>query len=134
MPLLLLGIAAALQSSPVATPAPAPPATCPVKTVGGGEFMTSYFADADYPPEAAAAGQEGTVCFRVTIGTDGRVRACDIVVSSGSASLDATTCRLAAERFRFRPALSASGAAVEDHMVTMVTWRLSPRTSRRPRA
>jgi protein TonB len=40
---------------------------------------------------------------------DGRVGGCTVVRSSGHASLDETTCRLIERRFRYRPALDASG-------------------------
>ena len=65
--------------------------------------------DSDYPDGAAEAGIGGTVGVRYLVWTDGRVRECEVTRSSGSAELDATTCRLIEARFRFRPSRDARG-------------------------
>ncbi|WP_173204413.1 energy transducer TonB [Sphingopyxis sp. BSNA05] len=47
-----------------------------------------------------------------TVGADGRASDCRIHQSSSHATLDATTCKLIEQRFRFEPARDASGRAV----------------------
>lgn len=79
---------------------------------------------ADYP---RAAGQAtGTVIVTLDIGTDGRVTGCRVARSSGNAALDHTTCRLATERFRYRPATDARGRAVADVAGWRQDWWLEP--------
>ena len=58
------------------------------------------------------------------IGADGRVKQCTVIQSSGHADLDATTCRLIKQRFRYRPARDARGNAVPDVKGWKQTWWL----------
>ena len=62
---------------------------------------------------APAAAVFATLIVALTVGSDGRVSACRVQQPSGDPDADAITCRLAIERFRFRPARNAAGAAVE---------------------
>ena len=69
-------------------------------------------------PEGIGVG--GRVSVRYVINIDGRVSDCKIDRSSGNAELDATTCRLITERYRFRPARDSRGRpeayiGVENH-------------------
>ncbi|NJC06992.1 TonB family protein [Sphingomonas kaistensis] len=89
--------------------------------------LASYVTSNDYPRDAIRAGQEGTTGFKLTIGPDGRVTSCVIEKSSGSASLDSTTCRIMASRARFEPALDAAGKPTSDTMSARITWRLPMR-------
>jgi protein TonB len=59
----------------------------------------------------ARIGHSALIVF--TVGTDGRAHDCHVRESSGDADSDAITCKLAQERFRFRPATDASGRPVE---------------------
>lgn len=74
----------------------------------------------DYP--RAAGGNQGVVTAHVAVGVDGRVTGCTVARSSGSAVLDATTCRLIRERFRFAPARNAQGEAVPDLFGWQQRW------------
>ena len=78
--------------------------------------------DEDYPREAALAGTTGTVGVRYLVQLDGRVGECRIARSSGSAELDATTCRLIQERFRFDPSRDARGRKVPAWVVESHEW------------
>ena len=71
----------------------------------------------DYP--RAAAGAQGSVTVRLTVGTSGTVTGCIVARSSGNIVLDGTTCRLIRERFRYTPARAADGRAVTD----LVGWQ-----------
>ena len=89
----------------------------------GGNFA-SYISDTDYPAEAIRRGEEGIVGFTIEVSPQGRVAACSVTVSSGSAALDAATCRLLAERARFIPARNDRGEAVSDIVNGRIRWQL----------
>lgn len=76
----------------------------------------------DYPTTELRNGVQGAVGFEVAIGTDGSVERCRITSSSGSAGLDAATCRYVTRRARFEPATDASGAKVNGTYSSKVTW------------
>ena len=80
--------------------------------------------EGDYPAEALKKGEQGEVRFMLTVTVDGRVRACEIVASSGSRSLDATTCRIVAKRARFAPARDAQGKPIEGKYPGRINWVL----------
>lgn len=91
---------------------------------GGGSkavWRSGAIRDRDYPREASRAKVGGEVEVRFTIQPTGRVTACRVTRSSGDASLDATTCRLIEERFRFKPATNAAG----DPIASQYGWRQS---------
>jgi periplasmic protein TonB len=78
--------------------------------------------DQDYPRDAALAGTTGTVAVRYLVQPDGHVGECRIARSSGSAELDATTCRLIQQRFRFEPSRDARGRKVPAWVVESHEW------------
>lgn len=65
-------------------------------------------------------GGELELVYRVNI--DGTVSNCRVTTSSGLPSLDAQTCRLITERFRFRPSRDASGRAVPGYIIERHGW------------
>lgn len=102
---------------PAPPPPPPPPKVATKAVLRGGSI-----SDEDYPPAAIRNEESGTSVATFTIGTDGKVASCN---SSGAgASLDAETCKLIIRRFRFKPALDASGAAIAETRTQRVTWRL----------
>ncbi|MFC0202762.1 energy transducer TonB [Novosphingobium soli] len=80
----------------------------------------------DLPPDLREAKAGGELKLRYRIGVDGRVSDCRILVSSGRPALDATTCRLITERFRFRPSRNARGEPVAALMVETHGWYFEP--------
>jgi protein TonB len=78
----------------------------------------------DYPPSALRRRAEGTTRFRVIVGTDGRVDACEVTGSSGSAELDAAACRNIERRARFEPASDGNGQKVVGTYTSSVSWRI----------
>jgi protein TonB len=91
---------------------------------GGGSkavWRSGTIRDSDYPKEAVRAKTGGEVEVRFTIQPTGRVTGCRVTRSSGDASLDATTCRLIEDRFRFRPATNNAG----DPIASSYGWRQS---------
>lgn len=80
----------------------------------------------DLPPDLREAKTGGELRLRYRIGVDGRVSDCRIMVSSGRPELDATTCRLITERFRFKPSKNARGEPVPSIMVETHGWYFPP--------
>jgi protein TonB len=87
--------------------------------------LASYFSDEVYPAEALRRGEQGKVEFELDVGQDGRVRRCTVTGSSGSALLDATTCRLVAERARFQPRIDARGRPASARYASSIKWVIS---------
>lgn len=73
----------------------------------------------DYPAGSRQIRLGDHVILALTVGADGRVKGCRIHRPSRDPDADRITCRLATERFRFRPATDAAGRAVE----SIYGWR-----------
>ena len=75
----------------------------------------------DYPtpPGGRQVRRGHDVVIELTVGTAGRVTACRVTDPSPDPEADAITCRLATERFVFRPRLDAAGTPV----VGRYRWR-----------
>jgi len=94
---------------------------------GGGSkaaWRSGEITDRDYPRDASRAKIGGVVETRFTIQANGRVSGCRVTRSSGDASLDATTCSLIEERFRFKPATNAAGDAITSQYGWRQSWWL----------
>jgi TonB family protein len=92
----------------------------PVPTGNPGLWVTTN----DYPTAALREEREGTVAFSLTIGRNGRVSACEITSSSGSADLDSAACSLIAQRARFTPARNTQGKAQAGRYANRVRWQI----------
>ena len=66
----------------------------------------------DYPARTRGLRLGSSVIVVLTVGTDGRVQACRVHQPSTDPEADAITCRLATDRFRFRPATDRAGNPV----------------------
>ncbi|WP_067733987.1 TonB family protein [Novosphingobium naphthalenivorans] len=73
----------------------------------------------DYPRASRDLRIGASVTIDLTVGTDGRVKACRIVRPSPDPGADRITCDLATKRFRFRPATDAEGNPVD----AIYRWR-----------
>ncbi len=98
--------AAPVGTPPVASP-PAPPAGggtgAGLAGLDDGLHLRALRTDRpEYPEAARRRNEEGTVTCRLTIDGDGNVIEVEVVVSSGSKSLDAAAVR-ALKRWRFEP-------------------------------
>ena len=98
------------------------------------QALATLFSDEDYPSDAIRNGEQGIVAFRLAVGPDGRPSGCTVTDSSGSESLDSTTCRLLMERPSFEPARDSKGKAVADAVAGRIVWRLPADTMDRPEA
>jgi protein TonB len=84
----------------------------------------SWISADDYPSRPLRNGVEGQSGYRLVVGSDGRVSACEITSSSGSSELDRETCRLITRRAHFEPATDASGANVVGTYSGTVRWEI----------
>jgi protein TonB len=85
------------------------PVTRPEKIAGDINDARDY----PVPPGGREARRGSQVIVHMTVGTDGRARDCRVVEPSRDPEADRITCRLAEDRFRFRPATDAAGKPVE---------------------
>jgi protein TonB len=78
----------------------------------------------DYPtpPGGRRVRRGHDVVIELTIGPDGRVQACRITDPSPDPEADAITCRLATERFVFRPRLDAAGNPISGRFRWRQRW------------
>ena len=78
----------------------------------------------DYPSASLRLDEQGITTFRVSVGSDGLVKASEIVKSSGHKRLDAATCNLVTRRARFAPASDRNGEKVVGTYSNSVRWVL----------
>lgn len=115
------------QITPTAPPAPPPAPPAPPRKVEAARAkadLRSYVSSEDYPSSALRAEESGTTAFRLDVGTNGRVTNCTVTSSSGSAALDAATCRVLKSRARFTPARDTSGNPTTDSVSSRIRWQL----------
>jgi TonB family protein len=77
-----------------------------------------------YPSKALSEGRQGTSRVAVTIGPDGRIDACTVIVSSGHDDLDTASCG-AARRSYYLPATDAKGEPVETKAEQNLVWKMA---------
>jgi protein TonB len=106
----------ALQPSP----ASAPPAQVPAPLESASLERTYYVAPA-YPKAAEKDGLSGKVRVRLTVGTNGRVKAAEIVSSTPAGVFDQPVMS-AVIRWRFKPP-QVEGRAVESTTVVSVVFK-----------
>lgn len=93
--------------------------------------LDKIITDADYPPRALAAKQEGNVHFVMEIDAAGAMR-CRVTVSSGWPLLDAATCGLLQARAKYTHALDVDGNPTTDRRTGSYAWRISRKRVERP--
>lgn len=76
----------------------------------------------DYPAASREQRLGDYVIIALTVSVDGRARACRIHRPSRDPAADQITCRLAQQRFRFRPATNARGEPVESTYGWRQAW------------
>jgi len=108
--------------TPPAPPAPPKPVISQAAKAKGN--LPSLFSTDDYPSQALRNEEQGTTGVRLTVGTDGRVSDCQVTSSSGSSSLDATTCSILKRRARYTPAKDQSGQPITGTDSARIRWQL----------
>lgn len=86
--------------------------------------IESLISSDDYPPQALDRGEQGTVGVLLRIDAKGVVGKCVVESTSGSAVLDAQTCRLLSLRAKFDPARDREGNAVASEYHTRIVWQI----------
>jgi protein TonB len=76
----------------------------------------------DYPKSTRELRRGSSVTIQMTVGTNGRASNCRIKTPGPDAKADQITCRLAVERFRFRPKTSAAGILVPGEYLWRQKW------------
>ena len=96
---------------------------------GGGtdaEWAGGKIKNGDYPKAVREAHISGTTVTEVAVGANGRPAGCRITRTSGSRELDAVTCQLIMQRFKFRPARNAAGQAIAAQIEYEQEWDAPP--------
>lgn len=96
------------------------------RPVKGPRQIRGKLSYADMPDGLLQEGQEASVGVIYTVEIDGRVSQCRADQPSGYAVLDALTCRLIEQRFRFRPARDRAGDPVPSKITERHYWFVRP--------
>ena len=103
---------------------------------GGGtdaEWIGGKIKNGDYPKALREANISGTTETEVAVGANGRPSSCRVTRTSGSRELDATTCQLIMQRFKFKPARNAAGQAIASSIEYDQEWDAPPPPPADPR-
>ncbi|UIP06409.1 TonB family protein [Erythrobacter sp. SDW2] len=84
----------------------------------------NWVTDDDYRSSWVTRRWEGTVGFRLTVGTDGKVKDCTVTQSSGYEALDDATCSLVRKRARFDPGKNDRGETASGNFSSAVRWHI----------
>lgn len=109
----------ALVLALLAPPAPQNPAVAQPARQRAGSI-----AETDYPLAAIQGEEQGTATLDISVSASGQVIGCQIVESSRSAVLDATSCSLVRQRFKYHPARDAAGRPVRSNVRRRIAWNL----------
>jgi TonB family protein len=92
-----------------------------IRTPPKGDVLKVVSND-DYPADAIRNGEQGKVLARLTIEPTGKAVDCVVLQSSGSTSLDQTTCRLGMRRAHYSPAIDIDGKPVRGLVTISLRW------------
>jgi TonB family protein len=77
-----------------------------------------------YPARARAAGEQGSVVFKVALDRQGYATSCEVTQSSGYKRLDQETCDLILDRGMFKGIRGVDGRKTNVVTEGVVNWRL----------
>jgi protein TonB len=80
------------------------------------EHIAGEILPSDYPPSLGRSGIGGRVTVTFTVQVNGRATGCHVTRSSRVSELDALTCRIIEQRFRFRPSTDRYGRPIPDEV------------------
>lgn len=102
---------------------PRPPAYTPHAARPRGN-PASWVGQDDYPTSDLRAGHQGSVRFKLTIGSNGAVESCAVTESSGYRGLDEAACKYISSRARFEPATDGDGRQVTGTYSNRIRWMI----------
>ena len=108
---------------PPAPPPPPPPKFTPKQPEPKNSRGRWVTVD-DYRTSWINRDYTGTVSFRVTVGTNGRVSDCAVTGGSAPDTLKNATCKLIQRRARFNPATNGDGNEVSGSYSSTVRWQI----------
>ena len=120
--MILTGQAGTAQWSVPPPPVPVP--RMPEAVATARSPLVGLVSSDDYPQAAIDALEQGAVTVDLLVTAQGRVGECLIVRSSGSVSIDSTTCRILTRRARFSPARDPAGRDVAGRFQQRIRWEL----------
>jgi protein TonB len=109
---------------PTADPAPRPSPSFTPRLARPRNSPSGWLSTDDYPRGPLVDEIEGVAAYRLIVGTNGRVSACEVTRSTGNAQLDAATCKFIERRARFEPATDETGAKVVGSYTGTVKWEI----------
>jgi TonB family protein len=83
----------------------------------------------DFPQKAVTEKRQGRVKIELAISPSGAVDGCKILESSTHSDLDAESCKIAANKAKFDPALDVAGQATAGRVQTELNWRIPEESS-----
>lgn len=89
----------------------------------GARQVRGRFRNSDFPASAKGAGRL-KIGVRYAIGPSGRVDQCEIIEPSGYPEVDAMTCHVIVDRYRFKPARDEQGVPVTEVMEEDYSWTM----------
>lgn len=84
--------------------------------------IRGHLSFSDLPEELKGRGMKAVVAVSFTVNPNGRVANCQVAMKSGLPAVDALTCRLVEQRYRFQPARDRHGRAVRATVDEKHTW------------
>ena len=89
----------------------------------GARQIHGRFRNSDFPASAKGAGRL-KIGVRFAVGPSGRVDRCEVTRPSGYPEVDAMTCRVIVDRYRFEPARDEQGLPVTEVLEEDYSWRM----------
>lgn len=89
----------------------------------GAKQISGHFRNSDFPSSAKGAGRL-KIGVRYAVGPSGGVDQCEIIEPSGYPEVDAMTCRVIIDRYRFKPARDEQGVPVTEVLEEDYSWRM----------
>lgn len=86
--------------------------------------MWAQILPSDFPRRALADNRQGRVKIELAISPTGIVEGCRVLESSAHADLDAESCKIAANKAKFGPALDVTGQPTVGRVQTELNWRI----------
>ena len=84
---------------------------------------SGWFRPADYPVALNRGGSGGIVVLRLVVAADGSIKTCAVAKAGGDKAFEDLTCRLMTTRAQFRPAIDASGRAIDSVWIRRINWQ-----------